>query len=311
MVGCGHLLCEPFLNRHALVALNNSAVANHVPVEQHGVENFGHTARCRTAKQMAEFMEPDNVRLFPNLEWLATRSANPRAEHQAFVGLILPKSDPFWKTHTPGTEWNCKCDLAETDAPASNADNLPDIKPPRGLEGNPYHTGEVFTDEVGYIRNAKPEVLSFVNECYYPDNKSALRISVSADRNELTDNIRTGRILVETEKVSIRPHFEQEPGNPIKNPEYLINGEIADAKRIQSDKGFPNAFVSAKGQGCKSVVIDYNKNNVFMNYHNAAKSIFNRYDDFKTGEITTCFIVKGSRYFKISSDFFKNYKKTR
>ena len=111
------------------------------------------TARCRTAKQMAEFMEPDNVRLFPNLEWLATRSANPRAEHQAFVGLILPKSDPFWRTHTPGTEWNCKCDLAETDAPASNADNLPDIKPPRGLEGNPYHTGEVFTDEVGYIKN--------------------------------------------------------------------------------------------------------------------------------------------------------------
>jgi len=111
------------------------------------------TARCRTAKQMAEFMEPDNVRLFPNLEWLATRSANPRAEHQAFVGLILPKEDDFWKTHTPGTEWNCKCDLAETDAPASNADNLPDIKPPRGLEGNPYHTGEVFTDWVGYIRS--------------------------------------------------------------------------------------------------------------------------------------------------------------
>ena len=112
------------------------------------------TARCRTAKQMAEFMEPDNVRLFPNLEWLATRSANPRAEHQAFVGLILPKEHTFWRTHTPGTEWNCKCDLAETDAPASNADNLPDIKPPRGLEGNPYHTGKVFTDEVGYIRNA-------------------------------------------------------------------------------------------------------------------------------------------------------------
>ena len=113
------------------------------------------TARCRTAKQMAEFMEPDNVRLFPNLEWLATRSANPRAEHQAFVGLILPKEHTFWRTHTPGTEWNCKCDLAETDAPASNADNLPDIKPPRGLEGNPYHTGEVFTDEVGYIKNAR------------------------------------------------------------------------------------------------------------------------------------------------------------
>ena len=111
------------------------------------------TARCITAEQFAEFNDPEHTSLFPNLEWLATRSTNPREEHQAFVGLILPKTHDFWRTHTPGTEWNCKCDLAETDDPATNAANLPTANVPKGLEGNPFYTGEVFTKDVGYIRN--------------------------------------------------------------------------------------------------------------------------------------------------------------
>lgn len=114
------------------------------------------TARCITAEQFAEFNDPEHTSLFPNLEWLATRSTNPREEHQAFVGLILPKNHDFWRTHTPGTEWNCKCDLAETDDPATKAANLPTANVPKGLEGNPFYTGEVFTDKVGYLRNAAP-----------------------------------------------------------------------------------------------------------------------------------------------------------
>lgn len=112
------------------------------------------TARCRTAKQFSEFLDPDNRRLFPNLQWLATRSATPRADHAAFAGKIWPKTDPFWNSHAPGTEWNCKCDIAETDEPATDNSNVPNIEPPRGLEGNPAKTGDVFTDDVGYIRNA-------------------------------------------------------------------------------------------------------------------------------------------------------------
>ena len=111
------------------------------------------TARCRTAKQFSEFLEPDNRRLFPNLQWLATRSATPRADHAAFAGKIWPKTDPFWNSHAPGTEWNCKCDIAETDEPATDNSDVPNIEPPRGLEGNPAETGEVFTDWVGYIRS--------------------------------------------------------------------------------------------------------------------------------------------------------------
>lgn len=110
-------------------------------------------ARARTAKQFETFMDPDNVRLFPNLRWLASRSANPRAAHQAFYDRVWRKDDPFWSSHAPGTEWNCKCDVEETDDPVTENTDFEMPKAPRGLEGNPAQTGEVFTDNASYVAN--------------------------------------------------------------------------------------------------------------------------------------------------------------
>ena len=55
-------------------------------------------ARSRTAKQWERFK--DEKSLYPNIEWLQTASPNPRPEHLAFVGLILPQDDPFWRFAT-------------------------------------------------------------------------------------------------------------------------------------------------------------------------------------------------------------------
>lgn len=94
--------------------------------------------------------DPIRNELFPNLKWLPSRSADPREEHIAFYGLILPKTHPFWLENQPGQLWNCKCDWEETDEPA--APSAPkSIKPAQGLEGNPAITGEIFTENAAYI----------------------------------------------------------------------------------------------------------------------------------------------------------------
>ena len=111
-------------------------------------------ARARTAKQFEEFLQPDNVRLFPNLKWLPSRSADPRVSHTAFYNHIWAKDDPFWNTNAPGTEWNCKCDIEETDEPLTDNTAVPQPTVPLGLEGNPAKTGEIFTDNASYIRMA-------------------------------------------------------------------------------------------------------------------------------------------------------------
>lgn len=110
------------------------------------------TARARTAKQFEEFMQSDNLKLFPNLKWLASRSADPRLSHTAFYNRIWAKDDPFWLVNAPGTEWNCKCDIEQTDEPVTDNGQLPTANIPLGLEGNPAHTGEIFTDNASYIR---------------------------------------------------------------------------------------------------------------------------------------------------------------
>ena len=111
------------------------------------------TARARTAKQWTDFnADPISNELYPNLKWLPSRSATPREEHIPFYGLVLPKTDPFWQQNQPGNLWNCKCDWEETDEPA--ATSSPKTICAKGLEGNPAETGEVFTKECTYFKQA-------------------------------------------------------------------------------------------------------------------------------------------------------------
>ena len=110
-------------------------------------------ARARTAVQFERFNQPDELRLFPNLRWLPSRSAEPRPTHMQFYNRVWAKDDPFWTTNCPGTEWNCKCDLEQTNDPPTENANIHTPAPPLGLEGNPYHTHQLFTDRVSYIRH--------------------------------------------------------------------------------------------------------------------------------------------------------------
>lgn len=50
-------------------------------------------------------------KVLPYVLYMRTTSADPRAEHLAWVGLILPLDDPFWSTHWPPNGWACKCQV--------------------------------------------------------------------------------------------------------------------------------------------------------------------------------------------------------
>jgi len=109
-------------------------------------------ARARTAKQFERFKE--EAKDFPNIEWIASRSANARDLHQSFSGIIRPIDDAFWNDNSPGNLYNCKCswkttDKQTTDAPTETA------RPHDGLDGNPANTGELFTDKHPYFNPDK------------------------------------------------------------------------------------------------------------------------------------------------------------
>ena len=53
--------------------------------------------------------DPDVLKVRPFLRYIESSSQNKRPDHQQFANLILPASDPFWKTHYPPNGWGCKC----------------------------------------------------------------------------------------------------------------------------------------------------------------------------------------------------------
>ncbi|APO76099.1 phage head morphogenesis protein [Rhizobium etli 8C-3] len=61
-------------------------------------------------------------KILPYILYVRTTSADPRSEHLAFVGIILPVDDPFWRTHWPPNGWGCKCQVRQISA--REAENL-------------------------------------------------------------------------------------------------------------------------------------------------------------------------------------------
>ena len=142
-------------------------------------------ARARTGEQWQRFNDPESVRLFPNIEWLPSRSATPREEHMPFYHRIWPKNDPFWLSNQPGTLWNCKCDWEETDEdPTENNPDSRIVKP--GLDENPATSGQIFTDTAPYIRKAPEEVESY-----------ALNVSRTYNLNWARENLRDDPVINE------------------------------------------------------------------------------------------------------------------
>jgi hypothetical protein len=55
-------------------------------------------------------------RALPQLLYVRTTSSEPRKAHLAFVGLVLPVDDAFWRTHFPPNGWGCKCAVRQISA---------------------------------------------------------------------------------------------------------------------------------------------------------------------------------------------------
>lgn len=66
----------------------------------------------RTAYQAGRYKQmtdPNVTAMRPYWQYRHGGSVNPREQHLAWDGLILPHSDPWWDTHYPPNGWGCKC----------------------------------------------------------------------------------------------------------------------------------------------------------------------------------------------------------
>lgn len=189
------------------------------------------TARARTAKQWTDFnADPIANELYPNLKWLPSRSASPREEHAVFYNRVWAKTDPFWSENQPGNLWNCKCDWEETDEGVTG-NNPQGSKAQAGLEGNPADTGQIFTDQSTYIRNAGKKGTEIVEEFFRPideHHKEYLSFKKNPEYKDVDFDWGTGGMKATHEGHFVHEKEERFFKNLTKDGEGLTSTQLED-----------------------------------------------------------------------------------
>lgn len=286
--------------------------------------------RAEQAWDWKQFEAESDV--LPNLRWVPSTAAHPNADHMAFWNTVLPINDPFWNRHKPGDRWGCQCSLEATDEPVTGTPGgTPQDDPSPGLQGNPAKTGKLFSEDHPYYPKSCascpfrtgdiPEVpTNKIRSCYSCEYynacknrvtcdedeiyKDRLLINHIADKSELEDNIRGARSILSSfpdAKIKINGHVI---AHGHKNPEYTINGLVADRKGIESPGGISAGFASAIKQGCSAVVIDLDMNLTDMHFRteDVAKRLYWRFDDFSTGRVRECYVVYHGKAVRITKE---------
>ena len=246
--------------------------------------NFVH-ASAQMAARWEEFAaDGDDY----NLQYRTAGDNRVREEHRALDGVTLPFSDPFWEEFLPPNGWNCRCSVVQVRKSKYPVTDAADARR-RGEQALQHDTRGMFRFNPGAQQKtvphynsytisacrscpvakgksklAKPsipqnqlcEACRFLNSCeddrYYtsdPVYGDRLKIHATADKSELKDNKRAAEVILNDfpdANIKIRPHVLI---HGVKNPEYEINGLIADRKGIRSENGVTAAFVAAKAQG--------------------------------------------------------------
>lgn len=263
-----------------------------------------------------------------------------RPEHAALNGVTLPMSDPFWDEYFPPNGWNCRCTVVQvlkekypatdrTEAFRRGREAL--AKDTKGIfHFNPGKQEKTFPDynpytiskcvncskklnlAKGIADNELCEACLLVRTClneraFYPDTEAGERLMISSksDLNDLELNVATARKVLTAfpdTTMSIRRHYN----DGRKNPEYTIDGIVADRKGIQSYKGITAGFRDGLAKGCQALVFDLEQhmNKYPLPTHKLSNKIQGREQDFKTGRMKRCYIIYRGKVTLITKDDF-------
>ncbi len=65
--------------------------------------------RAYGAGKVTALRDPDVKQYFPMWQYVAIDDDRVRDEHIALEGFTAEPDDPFWLSHTPPWDWNCRC----------------------------------------------------------------------------------------------------------------------------------------------------------------------------------------------------------
>jgi len=81
-----------------------------------------------------------------------------RVQHKELDGTTKPIDDKFWDTYFPPNDWNCRCDVEQTENENKDPASYPELKPI--FKNNVGKTGVVFPKDHPYIDKVKDKKIA-------------------------------------------------------------------------------------------------------------------------------------------------------
>ena len=227
---------------------------------------------AQTAHLWNKFLEQKEY--YPNLVYRTVGDSRVRPEHATLNGVVKPIDDPFWKTYYPPNGWRCRCTVMNTAEKVSEG-TFEDKTVKPEFHGNTALDEEILTSKgtffkllnKGHKAKINAELMKYnmpMEIAYHGKHKKKVFVSPFADDKDLIPNVETAMVIVDKLgiDVKIRAHIDSNIVKGHKNPEYEINGKIADRKE-QKGKNINSNLESAKKQECKIVVFDISEDYPF------------------------------------------------
>lgn len=213
---------------------------------------------ARMATNWKKFEERQHI--YPNVEYMLSRSERKRLKHKEWVGTILPIDHPWWDKHAPPSAWGCKCWVRQTRAKVTEVPDDGNDPTPLLFQNNPGKSGEfIVIDEHPYVKEAtisKQDVQDFlskrtdikpeyIRQQGIGSDKGYLDIHTFADQTPTNKTI--GERLADTgHKVRLLPDIQPTEKElrklllpdgikPNKNPDAMIGGRIFEFKTLESN----------------------------------------------------------------------------
>jgi len=238
---------------------------------------------ARMAVNWKKFQETRH--LYPNLEYMPSRAANPRDSHKEYWNKVWAMDDPIWNSIMPPSDWNCLCGVRAVDTPVTV---LPyDWNPPATdpvFRNNPGVSASIVNTEATDYYKGVPERLRTGVEQFarsVVETRHALSLPeryvgksggyvdiVKQNPNEATKNIATYKTLADNGG----KYTLLEPTSTGKSPDALneLTGMFSDAKHPHTNNGknaMQNSIKDASKQKVGEVVINlaesYTSNEIF------------------------------------------------
>ena len=251
----------------------------------------------RRARAAANFLKyKKTAHLYPNLEYMETRSAVPRDEHLVYVGTVLPIEDLTWDWLAPPSDFNCDCWLRPTDKEVtarpmkpSDWNNI--------FTGNPAKTAEFLnTKETPYYKHTDEKLRDKVTEEgkrllkeqqdaeeIYEGKKGGYVIIEPQGKNERDKNLTTYKLLADDGgKYKLRKAIEGQ-----KNPDAvnLSNSLLSDAKHPEIGHSVKNAIQNgvkdASKQKAQEVVFRFDEEVQSKDIYEGLQAAFQEYRNRK------------------------------